>query len=200
MTTTFRAPIRLAFAVIGVAALAGLAACGDLTRPKATFENFTDTLVLYAINGTPLDAPVGLSLTAGAGIPVNGGYSFDLAWDIDAQSRTTMYSVRAVAGGLSSSHSVGFQRVQQSFDALTEAQKSGFVTDSSSTVSVGDVFAIVTTDPNAVLRCNSYFSNQVYAKLEVLEINPGNRTVKTRFTVNPNCGYLSLAPTGIPNR
>ena len=198
MTTTFRAPIRLAFAVTALAALAGLAACGDLTRPKATFSNFTDTLVLSTLNGTPVDASVGLWLRQGAAVQVNGSYNFDLAFDIDAQQKTTVYTVRAVAGGLSTAHTVGLLRSQQGFDALEEAPKTGFVTDSSYAANVGDTFAVVTTDPNACL--GSYFSNQIYAKVEVLEINPGARTVKTRFTVNPNCGYVSLAPTGIPNR
>jgi len=198
MTTTFRAPIRLAFALAGFAALGGLAACGDLTRPKATFSNFTDTLVLYTLNGTPVDAPVGLYLSQGLAVQVNGSYNFDLAFDIDAQQKTTVYTVRAVAGGLSTTHTVGLQRSQQGFDALGEAPTTGFVTDSSFTANVGDTFAVVTTD---LLSCGtSFFSNQLYAKVEILEINPGNRTVKTRFTVNPNCGYVSLAPTGIPNR
>lgn len=200
MTKTFRAPGRLAIAVAALAVFAGLGACGDLTRPKATLSNFTDTLLLYAINGTPVDAPSGLWLVENTATAVNGSFSFDLAYDIDAQGRATLYTVRAVAGGLSTAHSVGLQRAQQGFDALTEAPQSGFVTDSSLSAAVGDVVAVVTTDPTALFRCSAYFSNQVYAKLEVLEINPGDRTVKTRFTVNPNCGYVSLAPTGIPNR
>ena len=197
MTTTFRAPIRLAFAVTALAALAGIAACGDLTRPKPTLSNFTDTLVLYTLNGTPVDAPVGLFLSQGAAVQVNGSYNFDLAFDIDGQQKTTVYTVRAVAGGLSTAHTVGLLRAQQGFDALEEAPKTGFVSDSSFAANVGDTFAVVTTDPNCAF---SYFSNQMFAKVEILEINPGNRTVKARFTVNPNCGYVSLAPTGIPNR
>ena len=198
MTTTFRAPIRLAFAGIALAALAGLAACGDLTRPKATLSNFTDTLVLYTLNGTPVDAAVGLLLSQGAAVQVNGAYNFDLAFDIDAQQRATVYTVRAVAGGLSTAHTVGLLRAQQGFDALGEAPTSGFVSDSSFAANVGDTFAVVTTDLSTCAF--SYYSNQIYAKVEILEINPGNRTVKARFTVNPNCGYVSLAPTGIPNR
>ena len=197
MTKTFRALTRVASAVAALAVFGSLAGCGDLTRPKAVYENFTDTLVLYSINGTPVDAPSGLWLSQRAAIPVNASFSFDLAFDIDAQGQARLYTVRAVAGGLSAAHTVGLLRATQGFDALTEAPQSGFTTDSSFTASKGDVFAVVATDAQCV---TSFFSNQMYSKVEILDVDPGNRTVKARFTVNPNCGYLSLAPTGIPNR
>lgn len=197
MPKTFRAPSRLLLAAAALAVFAGLAACGDLTRPKPDRENFTDTLTLYAINGTPIDAPSGLWLVGGTGVPLDGSFGFDLAYDIDAQGQGKLYTVRAVGGGLSATHTVGLLKSQSDFDALGEAPTSGFVTDTSFTVSNGDVFAIATADPGCA---GSFYSNQIYAKLQVLEINPGNRTVKSRFTVNPNCGYLSLVPSGLPNR
>lgn len=198
MTTTFRAMRAFAPIAVALVLVAMVEACGDLTRPKPSRENFTDTLTLSTINGTPVDAPAGLWLFGSVGVPIDAGFGFDLGFDIDAQGAATLYTVRKIAGGLSTAHTVGLMRLEQGFEALTEAPKTGFVTDSSYSVSVGDAFAIVSTDPAA---CGVFsFSNQIYAKLEVLEINPGNRTVKSRFTVNPNCGFVSLAPTGIPNR
>jgi hypothetical protein len=198
MPKTFRAPRALALVAAALAVSTALAACGDLTRPKAQRSNFTDTLALYAINGTPVSARAGLWFFGGVGVPIDGGFGFDVAYDIDAQGQATLYTVRSVAGGLSTAHSVGLQRAAGGFEALTEAPQSGYVTDSSFAAKVGDAFAVVSTDPSACL--GSYFSNQIYAKLEVLEINPGDRTVRSRFTVNPNCGYLSLAPSGVPSR
>jgi hypothetical protein len=198
MTKTSRAPRALALIAAALGLFVGVAACGDLTRPKPQLENHTDTLTVSAINGTPVSAPAGLWLFGRIGVPIDAGFNFDLGFDIDAQGAATMYTVRVIAGGLATAHSVGLLRVQEGFDALSEAPKNGFVTDSSFAVTVGDVFAVVTTDPNA---CGfSLFSNQINAKIEVLAINPGDRTIKSRFTVNPNCGFVSLAPTGIPNR
>ena len=198
MSKTFRAPRRLASVAVAFAVFGALAACGDLTKPKPVRENFTDTLTLWAINGTPLSAPSGLWLVASTGVRIDASYGFDLAFDIDGQGKTTLYTVRAVAGGLSTAHSVGLQRSQTPFDELLEAPKSGFVLDTSFTATKGDVFAVFSTDLNA---CGgSYFSNQIYAKLEVLDIQPAARTVTSRFTVDPSCGYVSLAPSGLPNR
>jgi hypothetical protein len=70
------------------------------------------------------------------------------------------------------------------------------VSDSLFTAKVGDTFAIQTSDPSA---CSfSVFSNVIYGKVQVLAVDPSARTVRTRFTVDPNCGFLSLVPSGIP--
>lgn len=200
MTQGFRAPHRLAAVAAALAVLVGVAACGDLTKPKPQYANFTDTVTVFAINGTPIEALAGIhligGLTSSPAVPVDGSFSFDLAFDIDGQGSATMYTVRKVAGGLSTAHSVGLQRVQNTFDALEKAPTNGFVSDTSFVVAVGNVFAVVSSDPGA---CGfSLFSNQLYAKLEILGVDLGPRTVRARFTVNPNCGFLSLIPSGVP--
>jgi hypothetical protein len=101
-----------------------------------------------------------------------------------------------VAGGLSAAHSVALQKYSGAYDALEKAPSSGYVADSLYTAKTGDVFVISTSDPQA---CGfSVYSSVIYAKLEVLGIDPGTRTVRTRFTVDPNCGFFSLVPSGIP--
>jgi hypothetical protein len=58
------------------------------------------------------------------------------------------------------------------------------------------VFAIQTSDPSA---CSfSVYSNVIYGKVQVLAVDPAARTVRTRFTVDPNCGFFSLIPSGTP--
>jgi hypothetical protein len=196
MIIRFRAHHPLAFLAIAVAIFAAASACGSLTGNKAQTENSTDTVTVYALNNTPVDAPAGLWLFGRQAVVVNSTFLFDLSFDIDAQGEATLYTVRYVAGGLSPAHSVGMQKMTSSFDALLKAPQSGYVNDSLFTVKVGDVFAISTSDPSA---CSfSIYSNLIYAKVEVLGIDPGTRTVRTRFTVDPNCGFLSLIPSGIP--
>ena len=179
-----------------LALFVGMTACGSLTHPKAQTANATDTLLVYALNGTPVDAPAGLWFFGRQAVPVTPSFTFDVAFDMDAQGNTTMYTVRFVAGGLSGAHSVSLQRSTTPFDALTKAPDRGYVADSLLTAKVGDVFVISTADPTA---CSfSVFSNVLYAKLEVLAIDLVARTVRTRFTIDPNCGFFSLIPSGIP--
>jgi hypothetical protein len=173
-----------------------MTACGSLTRPKAQAGNATDTITVYALNGTPVDAPSGLWLFGQQAVVINSSFSFDLALDLDSQGQMTLYTVRFVAGALSAAHSVGMQRMGTDFDALLKAPSSGYVTDSLFTANVGDVFAIQTSDATA---CGfSVFSNVIYAKVQVLAVDPVARTMRTRFTVDPNCGFFSLIPSGTP--
>jgi len=196
MTSRFQAPRRLALVAATLAVFVAMTACGSLTHPKAQTENATDTVIVYALNGTPVDAPAGLWLFGRQALPFTPSFSFDLAFDIDGQGNATMYSVRYVAGGLSGAHTVSIQRSSSSFDALLKAPENGYVADSLFTTKTGDVFVISTADPTA---CGfSVFSSVLYAKLEVMGIDPGTRTVRTRFTIDPNCGFFSLIPSGIP--
>jgi hypothetical protein len=196
MTPNVRAPRLLAFFATALAIFFGTAACGSLTRPKAQTENSTDTITVYALNNTPVDAPSGVWLFGRQAVVINAAFTFDVAFDVNSQGDATLYTVRYVAGGLSPAHSVALQRYSGTYDALTKAPQSGYVTDSLFTTKVGDVFAVSTTDPTA---CGfSIYSNVIYAKIEVLGIDPGTRTVRTRFTVDPNCGFFSLIPSGIP--
>lgn len=196
MSPRFEAPRNLAVVGAALSLLAALAACGSLTKPSAQTENGTDTVTVYAINGTPVDAPTGLWLFGQRAVVTSSAFNFDLAFDIDSIGQAKMYTVRYIAGSLSPAHTVGLQKYNGTFEALTKAPTSGYIADSLYNANVGDVFIVQTSDPNA---CSfSIYSNVIYAKVEVLGIDPGTRAVRTRFTVDPNCGFLSLAPTGIP--
>ena len=196
MISRLRAHRTLGLLAIALAISAATSACGSLTSHKAQTENSTDTVTVYALNGSPVDAPAGLWLFGRQGVVVNSSFLFDLSFDINSQGEATLYTVRYVAGALAPAHSVALQRITGGFDGLLKAPQTGYVSDSLFTTKVGDVFAISTSDPSA---CSfSIYSNLIYAKLEVLGIDPGTRTVRTRFTVDPNCGFLSLIPSGIP--
>jgi hypothetical protein len=173
------------------------AGCGSLTRPSAQTPNVTDTVTVYMVNGTPVDAPTGVWFFGEQAVVFSSSFEFDVAFDIDSTGQTKLYTARYLAGGLSTTaHTVSLQRHTGSFDDLLKVPTSGYVADSLLTANAGDVFLIQTADPQA---CSfSLYSNVIYAKLEVLSIDPTTRSVKTRFTVDPNCGFLSLVPSGIP--
>ena len=191
-----RAPGWLALLATALPIFFGVSACGSLTRPKAQTENSTDTVTVFALNGTPASAPAGVWLFGRSAVPVSAGFGFDVAFDLDTQGQATMYTVRYVAGSLSGAHSVALQRYTGAYDDLLKAPESGYVTDSLYSTKKGDVFVIQTSDPTA---CSfSIYSSVIYGKLEVLDIDPTARSIKTRFTVDPNCGFFSLIPSGIP--
>lgn len=186
--------LATAFAI----SLFGMTACGSLTHPNPQTDNATDTVTVYAINRTPVAAPAGLWLFGQGAKVIDSGFLFDLAFDLDTLGNgdITMYTVRYVAGDLSAAHSVGVQKMSSSYESFLKAPSTGYVADSLFSAKVGDVFAIQTSDPTA---CSfSVFSNVIYAKVQVLSVDPVARTLRTRFTVDPNCGFFSLAPSGLP--
>jgi len=142
----------LALFATALAIFGGAAACGNLTRPKAQTENSTDTLTVYALNGTPVSAPVGIWLFGRTSSVISSNFDFDLAFDIDGQGNTTLYTVRYIAGGLSGAHSVALQRYTGGYDALTKAPSTGYITDSLFTTKVGDVFAAPVADGFVVAK------------------------------------------------
>jgi hypothetical protein len=196
MTSRIRALFAPGGAVAVVALIAAVGACGDPTRPKAQQGNFTDTVAINALNTAPRNAPVALALFSGIAVRADASFAFDLAFDIDANGKVLLLPVRTVAGGLASSHSVGLQKVDVAFESLAEAPDKNYKYDSVFVASVGEVVAIESSDPSA---CSfSYYSRVFYAKLQVLSVDLDKRTVNTRFTVDPNCGFFSLIPTGTP--
>jgi hypothetical protein len=57
------------------------------------------------------------------------------------------------------------------------------------------VVVIESVDPAAC--SSSFYGTTTYAKLIIDAVDPVNRVLKTRFTVEPNCGFHSFAP-GVP--
>jgi hypothetical protein len=197
MKSRLRTP-RILLLVATACALSffGMTACSSLTRPNAQSANVTDTVTVYAINNTPVDAPSGLWLFGEQAVVINSSFTFDLAFDLDAQGNATLYTVRYVAGDLSAAHSVGVQKMTSTYEAFDKAPSTGYIADSLFTAKVGDVFAIQTSDPSA---CSfSVYSNVIYGKVQILAVDPVARTLRARFTVDPNCGFFSLIPSGTP--
>src|ERR1700754_3501396 len=110
MKPRFPVPRALATFALALAAAVAVAACGNLTRPKAQTENSTDTVTVYAMNQTPVDAAAGVWLFGRQAVPFSSSFTFDVVFDIDAQGQATLYTVRYVAGSLSGAHTVGVQK------------------------------------------------------------------------------------------
>ncbi len=189
-----RPKFRIAAVAVSVVS-ALLAACGDLTGVPASLNTVTDSTSVYALNGAPSGAPTALHVFSGTLLPVTSSFVFDVAFDIDAGGNAVLLPQRAVASRLTSTHSVGLQKLNASFDAVTSAPKSGYRADTAMVASVNQVIAVQSTDPDA---CGiSLTGTTLYAKVVVLAIDRVARQLTIRYTVDPNCGFVSFAP-GLP--
>jgi hypothetical protein len=182
----------VAFAVLAVA-------CGDPTRPKATYANAMTSYTLYALTGTPAVASNAL-LFLGGSTRANGTFAFDVAFDLDSNGRTVIYPVRTLAGTLAGTFKrVGLQQVSGTFDALREVPATGYDTLGTKTLNPGTVLAVELRDPSACYSAISLVSSQfLYAKLVVDSVNTVARKIYLRTVIDPNCGYRSVVPDSVP--
>jgi hypothetical protein len=185
-------------------AAAAMLACGDPNAPRASFDNYADTLGLYALNGAPRGAPSAISILTGAifgsaAVPADASFNFDVALDLDDQGRPRIYPLRAVAASLLDflpgqvRHQVGLRTDDRAFDAIPEAPENGYVLDSARTVDVGQVVIIQSADQGA---CNSIFGGVIHAKMIVDSVRTATRQLFVRITADPNCGFRSFAIPG----
>jgi hypothetical protein len=167
-----------------------IVACGDVTSPRAALPTFSDSASVYALNGAPPGAPTALYAFGEAMVYADQTFRFDVAFDLDASGRIVLMPVRTVANGLATSHSVGLQVVPAAFDELDAAPKDGYRQDSTMTVNPGQTVVMQSADPAA---CGtSFVASTIYAKFIVDEVDTKARTMKTRFVVDPNCGFRSF--------
>jgi hypothetical protein len=177
------------------AAAVGAVSCGDLTGVPASLPTLTDSGTVYAINGAPPGAPTALHVFSGSILNADATFIFDVAFDIDGNGRVVYLPQKTVASGLAPTHSVGLQATTATFDAVTAAPKSGYRPDTALVANPGTVVLVQTSDANA---CGiSLTGSTLYGKVQVELIDPQHRTLKVRWTVNPNCGFFSFA-SGIP--
>jgi hypothetical protein len=181
---------------LAAAALATLGvACSDFTGVPASLPTLTDSGTVYALNGAPPNAPTALHVFSGTLLPATAAFVFDIAFDLDSAGHVLIIPQRVVATGLSSSHTVGLQRVGTDFDSLTSAPKSGYRADTTLVTNAGQVIAIQSSDPNA---CGiSLTGSTLYGKVVVTAIDFVQKTLSVRYAVDPNCGFFSFA-SGLP--
>ena len=174
-------PLRIVVVALAVLAVA----CGDPTKPKATYSNAPSSYALYAFTGAPVNAATAISFLGGAA-RADANFAFDVAFDLDASGRPVIYPVKRV----------GLQTVAGTFDAVREAPATGYDTLSAKTINVGDVLAVEMLDLNTCAY--SLGGQTLYAKLTVDSVNVASRRLYARTVLDPNCGYRSVVPDSIP--
>jgi hypothetical protein len=191
MTARLRAGLAAATLVA-----ATLLACGDPNAPAATFDNYADTLQLYALNGAPRGAPTAVSLVAGrtgnSGVTTDLAFLFDVAVDIDTLGRPVLYPVRTVAAPFLGRHRVGIRRTTEPFESIVSAPTDKYTYDSVAVLTVGEVVLIESADADACP--GSFTTGLIYGKIVIDSIRTATRRLFLRVTGNPNCGFRSLVP------
>lgn len=183
-------------AIVGVVALATVTACSDDDpfRPSATVPNVTTGLSLAAFS-TGTVAPSAIDLlnlrAVRPEVSVAGQVNFQIAVDLDDAGQIRLLPVLAVLSPPGGANSVGLARSTASFDELARAPSGGFVADSAVTTVVGETWLIQLQAGTCI------YSDPLYGKFVVDEVNMATKRVFVRMVLNRNCGYRDLTE-GLP--
>ena len=180
-----------------MSAVVVLNACGDPTSLKASVPTFVDTLSVFALSGTPASYPSGISILARQAVRVDGFATFDVALDIDAAGNAIVYPVKLVVNSPGGTRPVGLFKIPSPFEAVLEAPKTGFTSDSSIVLAPGQTVVIQSAHSGSGDLCQFAISPYIYAKLTVDSVSLASRTLYLREGLDPNCGFRSFA-SGIP--
>ena len=198
MLSTFRrlSPAPGALRLVSILALTGLvatAACDDPFEPRATTSVRTDSFVVWALTGTPVNLPTAVNVVFFTPVRVEPTYGFHLAFDIDEQGRVQLIPVTRVGGILTAGRRVGIQKATVPFEQLASAPAVGYHYDSVFVLTPGET-AVVELGAE---QCPLGVSQIVYAKLVIRTVNPADRQLSFKMTYDPNCGFRSFLP-GVP--
>jgi hypothetical protein len=195
MTPVFHSPrrCRLAQLLALTGLVAGVAACDDPFKIQASFQNENQSFTIAALTGADVSAPAGLYLDGKTIVRIAGDFSFDIAFDIDAQGKPVFIPVGMVGTPLTGAKPIGFQRITGGYDNLSEAPKTGYHFDSTMVVNPGAAIAIQAQSSNCTLSLTPY----IFAKVVIDSVNPATRMLYGRTVINLNCGFRQLT-TGLP--
>jgi hypothetical protein len=183
---------RVGLVVVAVAAIASVSACKGLTSIDASFDNVTDTISFFPLNGSPPGAPSAIGLFNHVLQRADQSFAFDIAFDLTPDNHVLLIPARALASGFAAPYSVGLERIPNTdFDAVLTAPKSGYTIDSTMSVGIGTVVVIQSFDVNTcgfAIKGQSYFS-----KIVITSIDPETKRIGTQIEVNRNCVFRSFA-------
>jgi hypothetical protein len=189
--------LRVAVVLFAVLAVA----CGDLTRPKATYANALSTYTMYTFTSAPATAPNALIFLGGAA-HASGSFLFDVAFDIDsATGRPMIIPVRSLAGAAAGVPKyVGMQTMPGAFDDIRLVPQTGYDSVSVKTINPGTVLAVELRDATTCFSYTLITSQFLYAKLVVDSVNMASKKLYIRTVVDANCGYFSVVPDSVPTQ
>lgn len=181
-----------------IAAAAMLVRCGgsDSFLTPANYENVDRQYDVWALSGSSSALPAGYQFTSESlvrpQVLANGSLNFDVAFDITPAGKVLVLPARLIVPlPPAGAPSLGFVRQPGAYEQIQRATDKGYVTDSSTTLAVGETITIRLANSGCV------YGEPFYAKLTIDEINVTERRLLMRTLVNRNCGYRSLV-AGVP--
>ena len=184
--TRLAAPVVLGCTVL-------LGACDNPTANLAQLTNYESVFQVHALTGSPLIYPSALAIALRAPAHVDGTFSFDVAFDLNAAGQIVLVPVALVGQNPSGQRTVGIQVIPGGYDALTAAPKTGYNSDSVTVAKAGDAIAVQSTQ----IACQGRISPYLYAKIVIDSLNLPSRTLYGRTIVDINCGFRALT-IGLP--
>jgi hypothetical protein len=186
----FRGSIPSFCALVSVAIVA---ACSSTTTlPDATEVNRIDTTTVWALDGTVVTDPSGFSIPDRAAVRTDQSAGFDFVFNLDNSGKPVFLPIDLLGLGSLTGLNPGLYITATPFDSIrTAVTGSMYVFDDTVDVVIGSSYFA-----RSRVVCSSLQVPQ-YGKIEVLSVDPVERSITFRFLVNNNCGYLSLEP-GIP--
>jgi hypothetical protein len=180
--------------ILAFLACVAIVSCGDpLGLPPAFISNTVDTVLVYALSGTPVSLPSGYSIVGKRAVRTDQGLPFDFAFDFDS----TRQAVLLPTGALKMGKASGLQISAQDFDSIKIAPTSNYNVDSAQVVNLNSVLILHSSSVN----CSFNIPAVYYAKLHVLDIDttstPTGRWIRFEILNDLNCGYRGLEK-GVP--
>jgi hypothetical protein len=187
------APRRLAISALLLgAALAG--GCSDPLKATAQYDNTDQPFSVHALTGAPLPFATALALPAKSVTRVDGTFSFDVAFDLNAQGDIVLLPVRVVGQNPTGSRQVGILKPGGAYESIGLAPLTGYVLDSVTVLKKGEPAIIQAQESACALSLSPY----MYARIVIDSVDLVARAMYGRATININCGFRSLK-TGLPD-
>ena len=173
--------------------LAFAAACSsNAGLPDPTDVNIIDTTTIWALNGTAITDPSGFSIPDRIAVRTDQSAAFDFAFNIDNAGKPVFLPIDLLGLGSVSGVNPGLLLTSIPFDSIrTAVTGDSYVFDDTVTVVVGNNFYA-----RSRVVCST-LAVPMYGKIEILAVDPVERSVTFRYLVDNNCGYLGLEP-GLP--
>jgi hypothetical protein len=175
-------------ALFALAVGAAIAACDNpFALPPATSPAIDKVFTLYSLTGSDVSAPSAYDMVYDTTVRTDRTYNFDFALDMPDSLGDTI-PLLIPPGGLGLTPDGGLQISTTPFDSLTYAPNSGYDQTVRQTLKMGTVVLA----SSRTQSCNYNIAYPLYAKLQVLLIDPVARSVTFHMVLDPNCGYRSL--------
>jgi hypothetical protein len=169
-----------------------VSACGEPTRLPPLTSVISDTLTVYALTGTDISFPNALNVGSLVVLRISGVFDYEIAFDIDGAGNAVIIPAALLAAQEVGIRRVGLQKVEESFDELTSAPRTGYVYEQKLVVAPGEAVAI-----EAGVPCPYPYPQVIFSKLVVDSVNVTNRAIHFHAVTDPSCGFRSFLP-GLP--